>query len=88
MRGEYSEAFEFGKWVLVVLVSNAVLSESREVTLARRRIERMLGGEINSRFGEEIHQYMRGGYAGIGNMARDASVDKLPDAQEPYAWVV
>ena len=55
MRGEYSEASEFDKRLLVMLVSNAALSESREVTLLRRRIERMLGGEIDSRFGKEIH---------------------------------
>ena len=89
MRGEYNEAFEFDKRVLVVLVSHAALSESREVTLLRMCIERMLGGEIDSRFGEEIHHYIRGGYAaGRENLARDTSVNKLPDAQEPYAWVV
>ena len=65
MRGEYNEAFEFDKRGLVVLVANPALSESREVTLVRRRIEQMLGGENKSRFGKEIHPHIRGGYAGI-----------------------
>ena len=44
-RGMFEEASELDKDVVVVLVSNTALSESREVTLVRRRIERMPGGK-------------------------------------------
>ena len=49
MRGECKEAFEFDEILFVVGLSIPAFSESREVTLVRKRIERMLGGKDDNR---------------------------------------
>ena len=65
MRDEYGEALEFDERVLVVLTSTAALSERREVTLARSRIERMLRGKEDGIVDEAFALAVRGGYTVI-----------------------
>lgn len=65
MREEYGEASKFDERVLVVLISTAALSESRVVTLARSRIERVLRGYEDGIVDGEFALAIRGGCAVI-----------------------
>lgn len=78
MREEYGAATEFGERVLVVAISTAALSESREVTLARSRIEGVRRGEEDGIVEGAVALDVRGGYAVIKeNSAGYMSIDSL-----------